>query len=43
VDTPPASKVSCTITATGSGDSAPGKIRYRIDGGTTKTVSITQP
>jgi len=42
VDTPPASKVSCTITATGSGDSAPGKIRYRIDGGTTKTVSITQ-
>lgn len=41
-DTAPASNVSCVISATGSGTSAPGKISYSIDGGASKTVAITQ-
>jgi RHS repeat-associated protein len=42
-DDPPASPVDCDITVTGSGTTAPGYIKYAIDGGTPKRVQITQP
>lgn len=41
-DNPPASNVSCRISATGSGTNAPGWITYAIDGGATQRVQITQ-
>lgn len=40
--TAPSSALTCTITATGSGTSAPGKISYSVDGAVAKTVVVTQ-
>ncbi|NMM24482.1 MAG: DNRLRE domain-containing protein, partial [Phycicoccus sp.] len=43
-DTPPASAVSCTVTATGSGNTSPVSIWYAIDGAVTFTkAAITAP
>lgn len=38
----PASAISCTISAAGSGYSAPSKIRYQVDGGAISEAAITQ-
>ncbi|WP_182920440.1 DNRLRE domain-containing protein [Nocardioides cavernaquae] len=40
-DNPPANDVACTISAAGTGNSAPGYISYSVDGALAKKVQIT--